>query len=91
MRAPSLFCVRRAHLFFLQTLNNYINTYICIRIPIFASILINTAILGLKSEKTAEEKTQCNSVLDPDFGLKGEAFQYSFMLIITHSYISHCP
>ncbi len=29
------------------------------------------------------EKTQFNSVLDPDFGLKGEAFQYSFMLIIT--------
>ncbi len=34
---------------FLPTLNNYINTLICIRIPVFASILINSD-LGLKSE-----------------------------------------
>ncbi len=40
MRAPSL-SVRGAPFL---SLNDYINTLICIRIPVFASILINTAI-----------------------------------------------
>ncbi len=30
------------------------------------------------------ENAYVTSVLDPDFGLKGEAVQYSFMLIIAH-------
>ncbi len=37
-------CERSALFLFLLTLNNYINTLICVRIPVFASILINTAI-----------------------------------------------
>ncbi len=47
MCAPSLFqWGRSAHFFFaaLLALNNYISTTICIRIPVFASILINTVI-----------------------------------------------
>ncbi len=44
MRAPSL-SVREEHAFsFSPTLNNYINTLICVRIPVFTSILINIAI-----------------------------------------------
>ncbi len=39
----------------LFALNNYINTLICIRIPVFASILINTAIYVLR-EKTAQRE-----------------------------------
>ncbi len=55
--------------------------------------------LGLKRElNSRKRKCICNSnlaILDPDFGLKGEAVQYSFclsfMLIITHcKKISHC-
>ncbi len=43
---PSLFlCERSAHFFAaLLALNDYINTLICVRIPVFASILINTVI-----------------------------------------------
>ncbi len=82
MCAPSLSVWEACALSFLPTLYNYINTLICVRIPIFASILKHSD-LGLK-----REKTQCNRVIDPDFGLKGEAVQYSFclpfMLIITH-------
>ncbi len=46
LRAPSLFlCERSAHFFAaLLALNDYINTLICVRIPVFASILINTVI-----------------------------------------------
>jgi len=44
MRAPSLSVLEERALSFLPTLNNYINTLICIRIPVFANILINTAI-----------------------------------------------
>ncbi len=46
MRAPSLFlCERSAHFFAaLLALNDYINTLICGRIPVFAGILINTVI-----------------------------------------------
>ncbi len=44
--------------------------------------------LGLKRENSCKRKRICNSVLDPDFGLKGEAVQYSsclpFILIIAH-------
>ncbi len=43
MRARLFLCVRSAFSFLL-TLNNYINTLICVRIPVFASILINTVI-----------------------------------------------
>ncbi len=43
------FCVRGVRLLFLPTLNNYINTRICVRIPVFASILKHSD-LGLKSE-----------------------------------------
>ncbi len=75
------FCVRRPRIFFaaLLDLNDYISTTICIRIPVFASILINSD-LGLKRESTGEKKHICNSILDPDFGLKGEAVQYSSCL-----------
>ncbi len=42
MRVPSL-SVWEEHAFsFLPTLNNYINTLVCVRIPVFASILIVT-------------------------------------------------
>ncbi len=46
MSVPSLFlCERSAHFFAtLLALNDYINTLICVRIPVFASILINTMI-----------------------------------------------
>ncbi len=44
MRAPSLYVWEECAFSFLPTLYNYINTLICVRIPIFASILINTAI-----------------------------------------------
>ncbi len=44
MRAPSLSVWEESAFSFLPTLNNYINTLICIRIPIFASFLINTVI-----------------------------------------------
>ncbi len=44
MRAPSLSVWEERAFSFLPTLNNYINTLICIRIPVFTSILINTAI-----------------------------------------------
>ncbi len=44
MRAPSLSVWEERAFSFLPTLNNYINTLICVRIPVFASILINTAI-----------------------------------------------
>ncbi len=43
MRAPSL-CERSALFSTLLALNDYINTLICVRIPVFASILINIAI-----------------------------------------------
>ncbi len=43
MRARLFLCEKRAFSFS-PTLNNYINTLICIRIPVFASILINTVI-----------------------------------------------
>ncbi len=36
--------------------------------------------LGFKKENGCKRKRICNSVLDPDFGLKGEAVQYSFCL-----------
>ncbi len=44
MRVPSLSLLEERAFSFLPTLNNYINTLICVRIPVFASILINTAI-----------------------------------------------
>ncbi len=44
MRAPSLSVWEERAFSFLPTLNNYINTLICVRIPVFARILINTAI-----------------------------------------------
>ncbi len=44
MHAPSLSVWEERTFSFLPTLNNYMNTLICVRIPIFASILINTAI-----------------------------------------------
>ncbi len=44
MRAPSLSVWEESAFTFLTTLNNYINTLLCVRIPIFACILINTAI-----------------------------------------------
>ncbi len=88
MRAPSLSVWEERAFSFLPTLNDYINTLKCVRIPVFASILINTAIWVLRKNKRQKEKTQCNIVLDPDFGLKGEAVQYSFclpfILIIAH-------
>ncbi len=37
-----------------------------------------------ESESIKFKRYPTLSVLDPDFGLKGEAFQYSFMLIIAH-------
>ncbi len=44
--------------------------------------------LGLKRENSWKRKSISNGVLDPDFGLKGEAVQYSFclpfILIIAH-------
>ncbi len=43
------FCVRGARFLFSPTLNNYINTLIHVRIPVFASILVNSD-LGLKRE-----------------------------------------
>ncbi len=48
--------------------------------------------LGLKRENSWKQRT-CNSVLDPDFGLKGEAVQYSSCLpLIKQQWekISHC-
>ncbi len=48
MRAPSLSVWEERAFYFLPTLNNYINTLICVRIPVFASILINTAIWVLR-------------------------------------------
>ncbi len=62
---------------------------ICVRIPIFASNPHKHSDLGLKRGKTGwKRKRMCNSVLDPDFCLKGEAVQYSFylpfILIIAH-------
>ncbi len=52
MHAPSLCLCERSVLFSaLLALNDYINTRKCIRIPVFASILINTAIYVLR-EKT---------------------------------------
>ncbi len=47
-RARLFLCVRSAFSF-LPTLNNYINTLICVRIPVFASILKHSD-LGLKRE-----------------------------------------
>ncbi len=62
-------CVRGAQIFFaaLLALNDYINTLICITIPVFASILINSD-LGLKRENSRKQRT-CNSILYPDFCL----------------------
>ncbi len=48
MRARLFLCERSA-VSFSPTLNNYINTLICVRIPVFASILTHSD-LGLKSE-----------------------------------------
>ncbi len=44
MRAPSLSVWEERAFSFLPTLNNYMYTLICFRIPVFASILINTVI-----------------------------------------------
>ncbi len=44
MFVPSLSVWEECTFNFLLILNNYINTRICVRIPVFASILINTAI-----------------------------------------------
>ncbi len=44
MRAPSLSVCEEHAFSFLPTLNNYINTLIRVRIPVFASFLINTVI-----------------------------------------------
>ncbi len=81
MRTPSLFLWERSVHFFaaLLALNDYINTFICVTIPVFASILINHSDLGLKRENSWKQRT-CNSILDPDFGLKGEGVQYSSCL-----------
>ncbi len=49
MRVPFLFVWKERAFSFLPTLNNYINTLICVRIPVFASILKHSD-LGLKSE-----------------------------------------
>ncbi len=49
MCVPSLSEWEERAFSFLPTLNNYINTLICVRIPVFASILKNSD-LGLKSE-----------------------------------------
>ncbi len=48
--------------------------------------------LGLKREEVVERENACNSnfaILDPDFGLKGEAVQYSFCLPFK-LIIAHC-
>ncbi len=44
MHAPSLCLWEKRAFSFLPSLNDYINTLICVRISVFASILINTAI-----------------------------------------------
>ncbi len=57
MHAPSLCLCERSALFSaLLALNDYLNTRICVRIPVFASILINTAIKVLRASKRQEEK-----------------------------------
>ncbi len=58
MRAPSLFLCERSVLYFfaaLLALNDYINTLICVRIPVFASMLINSD-LGLKRENSWKKR-----------------------------------
>ncbi len=71
----------------LLTLNDYINTYMR-QNPRLCKYPHKHSDLGLKRENIWKWKRICNSVLDPDFGLKGEALQYSFclsfILIIAH-------
>ncbi len=88
MCAPSLFLSERTALFFfsaLLALNDYINTLMR-QNPRLCKYKHSD--LGLKKENSCKRKRICNSVLDPDFGLKGEAVQYSFclpfLLIIAH-------
>ncbi len=89
MCAPSLFLCERTTLFFsaLLTLNDYINTYMR-QNPRLCKYPHKHSDLGLKRENSWKRRCICNSVLDPDFGLKGEAVQYSFclsfILIIKH-------
>ncbi len=52
-----LFLCERSTFSFTQTLNNYINTLICIRIPVFASILVNTEIKVLRESKRRKRNT----------------------------------
>ncbi len=71
----------------LLALNDYINTLMR-QIPRLCKYPHKHSDLGLKKENSCKRKSICNSVLDPDFGLKGEAVQYSFclpfLLIIAH-------
>ncbi len=90
MCAPSLFLCERTALFFfaaLLALNDYINTLMR-QNPRLCKYPHKHSDLGLKKENSCKRKRICNSVLDPDFGLKGEAVQYSFclpfLLIIAH-------
>ncbi len=89
MRAPSLSVWEERAFSFLLTLNNYINTYMR-QNPRLYKYPHKHSDLGLKRENGRKRKRICNSnlaFLDPDFALKGEAFQNSFMLIIAVTYI----
>ncbi len=85
MCAPSRSCERSA---FLSADFEQLHKHIYASESPSLQVSSNTAIQVLRESKRQKEKTQCNSVLDPDFGLKGEAFQYSFclsfMLITAH-------
>ncbi len=83
------FCVRGPRFFLplILTLNDYPkHTYASN--PRLCKYPHKHSDLGLERENIWKRKRICNSVLDPDFGLKGEAVQYSFclpfILIIAH-------
>ncbi len=78
----------RAFFSALLALNDYINTLMR-QNPRLCKYPHKHSDLGLKRENSCKRKRICNSVLDPDFGLKGEALQYSFCLPLI-LIIAHC-
>ncbi len=80
MRAPSLFLCERSALFFFCRFIGFeqLHKHTSMRKnPCLCKYPHKHSYLGLKREQSAEKNALCNSILDPDFGLKGEALQYS--------------
>ncbi len=56
-------------------------TLVCVKMPIFASILLNSN-LGLKWKQTAERENTCNSILDPGQFLKWQQSNIPALMLL---------